>query len=143
TDALAVLKSSYDRYEAFHRVGISDAALAAAVELSDDYFPAQPLPDTALDLVDEASALVRRQSASRPPDLRAVDGQIDFLNRQKESAVAECDFEKAAAFRDQADKLNKKRETITNDWRERTRESDGIVDAAAVRQVVADRTGIA
>ena len=142
-DALELLKSSRDRHEAFHRVAIGDAALAAAAELAGDYFSAQPLPDTALELIDETAARVRLESMVRPSDLRDIDAQIEQLNQQKEDAVTEADFEKAAAIRDQGDKLKKKKDTITKEWRDRVRESDGTVDAAAVRRVVADRTGIA
>src|SRR5262249_10211738 len=142
-DALALLKASLDRYEAFHRVHIADEALAAAVELAGDYFPAQPLPDAALDLVDDAATHVRLKSVGQPPNLKPLDEQIEVLTQQKETAVAEGDFEKAASLRDQADKLKQHRKTITSEWRNQVRESHGTVDAAAVRRVVADRTGIA
>ncbi len=65
---------------------------------------------------------------TRPPDLKEIDGQIEQLNQEKEAAVAEQDFEKAAHLRDQADKLKKKKETVTREWREKSKEIDGVVD---------------
>ncbi len=79
---------------------------------------------------------------TRPPDLKELDGQIEQLNQEKESAVAEQDFEKAAHLRDQADKLKKKKETITKEWRERSKEIDGIVDEEVIREVVNKMTGV-
>src|SRR5438093_2636146 len=79
---------------------------------------------------------------TRPPDLKELDAQIEQLNQEKESAVAEQDFEKAAHLRDQADKLKKKKETITREWRERSKEIDGIVDEEVIREVVNKMTGV-
>jgi ATP-dependent Clp protease ATP-binding subunit ClpC len=79
---------------------------------------------------------------TRPPDLKELDSQVEQLNQEKESAVAEQDFEKAAHLRDQADKLKKKKETITREWRERSKEVDGIVDEEVIREVVNKMTGV-
>src|SRR5438093_7736163 len=79
---------------------------------------------------------------TRPPDLKELDAQIEQLNQEKESAVAEQDFEKAAHLRDQADKLKKKKETITREWREKAKENDGIVDEEVIREVVNKMTGV-
>src|SRR5436305_2568641 len=79
---------------------------------------------------------------TRPPDLKEIDGQIEQLNQEKESAVAEQDFEKAAHLRDQADKLKKKKESITKEWREKSKEIDGIVDEEVIREVVNKVTGV-
>ena len=79
---------------------------------------------------------------TRPPDLKELDEQIERLNQDKEEAVANQDFERAAALRDQADKLKKKKETITREWRERSKEIDGTVDEEVVAEVVSKMTGI-
>src|SRR5260370_630924 len=79
---------------------------------------------------------------SRPPDLKDIDGQIEQLKQEKEAAVAEQDFEKAAHLRDQADKLKKKKEQVTRDWREKSKEIDGIVDEEVIAEVVSKMTGV-
>jgi ATP-dependent Clp protease ATP-binding subunit ClpC len=79
---------------------------------------------------------------TRPPDLKEIDEEVERLNKEKEEAVANQDFEKAAALRDQADKLKKKKATITREWREKSRESDGVVDEEVIAEVVSKMTGI-
>src|SRR3989440_1924091 len=141
-ETVEILRGLRDRYEAHHRVQIKDESLDAAVELSDRYISGRCLPDKAIDVIDEAGARVRLKAMTRPPDLKELDGQIEQLNQEKESAVAEQDFEKAAHLRDQADKLKKKKETITKEWRERSKEIDGIVDEEVIREVVNKMTGV-
>ncbi|MGZ3381512.1 MAG: ATP-dependent Clp protease ATP-binding subunit, partial [Isosphaeraceae bacterium] len=142
TEALEILRGLRDRYEAHHRVQITDDALEAAVELSDRYITGRCLPDKAIDVVDESGARVRLKAMTRPPDLKELDEQIERLNQDKEEAVANQDFERAAALRDQADKLKKKKETINREWRERSKEVDGTVDEEVVAEVVSKMTGI-
>ncbi len=137
-----ILKGLRDRYEAHHRVQITDDALEKAVELSTRYITARCLPDKAIDVIDEAGARIRLKSMVRPPDLKELDEDIERLNQSKEEAVANQDFEKAASLRDQADKLKKKKEKLTRDWREKSKETDGVVDAEVVAEVVARMTGI-
>jgi ATP-dependent Clp protease ATP-binding subunit ClpC len=141
-EAVEILRGLRDRYEAHHRVQIKDNALQEAVELSDRYISGRCLPDKAIDVIDEAGARVRLKAMTRPPDLKELDSQVEQLNQEKESAVAEQDFEKAAHLRDQADKLKKKKETITREWRERSKEVDGIVDEEVIREVVNKMTGV-
>src|SRR5437016_5750835 len=131
-----------DRYEAHHRVQIKDESLDAAVELSDRYISGRCLPDKAIDVIDEAGARVRLKAMTRPPDLKEIDAQIEQLNQEKESAVAEQDFEKAAHLRDQADKLKKKKEQVNREWREKSKEIDGVVDEEVIREVVSKMTGV-
>ena len=100
------------------------------------------MPDKAIDVVDESGARVRLKAMTRPPDLKELDEQIERLNQDKEEAVANQDFERAAALRDQADKLKKKKETITREWRERSKEVDGTVDEEVIAEVVSKMTGI-
>jgi ATP-dependent Clp protease ATP-binding subunit ClpC len=141
-EAVEILRGLRDRYEAHHRVQIRDEALEQAVELSDRYISGRCLPDKAIDVIDEAGARVRLKAMTRPPDLKEIDTQVESLNQEKESAVAEQDFEKAAHLRDQADKLKKKKETIQREWREKSKEIDGIVDEEVIREVVSKMTGV-
>src|SRR5262249_11820177 len=136
------LRGLRDRYEAHHRVQIKDEALNSAVELSDRYISGRCLPDKAIDVIDESGARVRLKAMTRPPDLKDLDGEIERLNQEKEAAVAEQDFEKAAHLRDQADKLKKKKETTLKDWREKSKEIDGVVDDEVIREVVSKMTGV-
>jgi ATP-dependent Clp protease ATP-binding subunit ClpC len=141
-EAIEILKGLRDRYEAHHRVQIKDEALNQAVELSDRYISGRCLPDKAIDVIDEAGARVRLKAMTRPPDLKDLDTQIEQLNQEKETAVAEQDFEKAASLRDQADKLKKKKENITREWREKSKEIDGVVDEEVIAEVVSKMTGV-
>jgi len=141
-EAVEILKGLRDRYEAHHRVQITDLALRAAVDLSERYISGRCLPDKAIDVIDEAGARIRLKAMTRPPDLKDIDVDIEKLNQEKESAVAEQDFEKAASLRDQADKLKKKKETVTKEWREKAKETDGVVDEEVVAEVVSKMTGV-
>ncbi|RLS28522.1 MAG: ATP-dependent Clp protease ATP-binding subunit [Planctomycetota bacterium] len=140
--AVEILRGLRDRYEEHHRVQITDDALETAVEMSTRYITARCLPDKAIDVIDEAGARVRLKSMVRPPDLKELEEEIQRLNTAKEEAVAEQKFEKAASFRDQADKLRKKKDQLTEEWREKSRQTDGVVDAEVVAEVVAKMTGI-
>src|SRR6266581_363894 len=142
TETVEILKGLRDRYEAHHRVQITDGALKAAVDLSERYISGRCLPDKAIDVIDEAGARVRLKAMTRPPDLKDLDEQIEKLNKEKEDAVSEQDFEKAAHLRDQADKLKKKKQNILRDWREKSRETDGVVDEEVIREVVNKMTGV-
>jgi len=141
-EAIEILRGLRDRYESHHRVQITDDALRAAVELSSRYITGRCLPDKAIDVIDEAGARIRLKSMVRPPDLKELEEEIERHNQLKEEAVANQDFEKAASLRDQADKLKKKKESLTRDWREKAKETDGIVDAEVIAEVVAKMTGI-
>ncbi|MFM7251269.1 MAG: ATP-dependent Clp protease ATP-binding subunit, partial [Planctomycetaceae bacterium] len=142
SEAVEILKGLRDRYESHHRVQISDDALESAVELSSRYITGRCLPDKAIDVIDEAGARVRLKAMTKPPDLKEIDDEVERLNKEKEEAVANQDFEKAAALRDQADKLKKKKQSITRDWRDKSREADGVVDEDVVAEVVSKMTGI-
>src|ERR1700694_4106266 len=141
-ETVEILRGLRDRYEAHHRVQIKDQALDSAVELSDRYISGRCLPDKAIDVIDEAGARVRLKAMTRPPDLKELDTQIEQLNQEKEAAVAEQDFEKAAHLRDQADKLKKKKDNITREWREKSKEIDGVVDEEVIAEVVSKMTGV-
>ena len=141
-ETIEILKGLRDRYEQHHHVRITDDAVDAAVELSNRYITGRCLPDKAIDVIDEAGARVHLKSMTRPPDLKEIDEEVEKLNKEKEEAVANQDFEKAAALRDQADKLKKKKQTITHDWREKSRETDGVVDEEVIAEVISKITGV-
>ncbi len=143
-EALEILRGLRDRYEAHHRVQITDEALEASVELSDRYITGRCLPDKAIDVVDEAGARVRLKAMTRPPDLKELDEQIERLNQDKEEAVANQDFERAAALRDrQADKLKKEEgDDHPRVARRAPRKIDGTVDEEVIAEVVSKMTGI-
>ncbi|HEV3416281.1 MAG TPA: ATP-dependent Clp protease ATP-binding subunit, partial [Pirellulales bacterium] len=142
SETIEILKGLRDRYESHHRVQITDDALEAAVELSSRYITGRCLPDKAIDVIDESGARVRLKAMTKPPDLKEIDDEVERLNKEKEEAVANQDFEKAASLRDSADKLKKKKQTITRDWRDKSREADGVVDEDVVAEVVSKMTGI-
>ena len=141
-ETIEILKGLRERYEEHHRVQITDDAVVSAVEMSERYITGRCLPDKAIDVIDEAGARVRLRTMTRPPDLKEIDDDVERLNKEKEEAVANQDFEKAAALRDQADKLKKKKEQITREWREKSRQTDGVVDEEVIAEVVSKMTGI-
>ena len=141
-ETVEILKGLRDRYEAHHRVQITDGALKHAVELSERYITGHCLPDKAIDVIDEAGARVRLKGMTRPPDLKELDEKIEKLNQEKEAAVMDQDFERAASLRDQSEKLRKEKETQHKSWREKAKETDGVVDEEVVAEVVSKMTGV-
>ena len=141
-ETIEILKGLRERYEEHHRVQFTDDAVVAAVEMSERYITARCLPDKAIDVIDEAGARVRLRTMTRPPDLKEIDEEVEKLNKEKEDAVANQDFEKAANLRDQAEKLRKKKDQITQEWREKSQQTDGVVDEEVIAEVVSKMTGI-
>ncbi|MFH0964456.1 MAG: ATP-dependent Clp protease ATP-binding subunit [Planctomycetota bacterium] len=139
---LAILRGLRDRYEAHHRVRITDGALDSAVELSSRYITGRYLPDKAIDVVDESGARVRLQSLTKPPDLVELDRKIDKLNEEKMEAVRSQNFELAANLRDQSEKIAEQREAILQAWRQTSNEVEGVVDEQVIAHVVSSMTGI-
>ena len=141
-ETIEILKGLRGRYEEHHRVQITDDAIKAAVDLSERYITSRCLPDKAIDVIDEAGARIRLRTMTRPPDLKEIDEEVERLNKEKEDAVANQDFEEAASLRDSADKLRMKKENITREWREKSQETDGVVDEDVIAEVVSKMTGI-
>jgi len=141
-EAVEILRGLKDRYESHHRVTITDDGLKAAVELSTRYITGRCLPDKAIDVIDEAGARIRLKTMVRPPDLKEIEDEIERLNQQKEEAVASQDFEKAAALRDKADKKKKEKEGLARSWKEKSQETEGLVDGDVIAEVVSKMTGI-
>ncbi len=138
---LEILRAVRPRYEAHHRMQITDDALEAAVRLSDRYIAGRCQPDKAMDLIDESCARVKLRSMTRPPDLREIDEEAERLHREREEAVANQDFEKAATLRDPLDKLKSRKDQMIREWRERSQQMGGAVDAEVVAAVVNEMTG--
>src|SRR3954468_1536305 len=141
-ETVQILKGLREKYEDHHRVQITDDALQAAVEFSERYITARCLPDKAIDVIDEAGARVRLKSMSKPPNLKEIDDEVEVLNIEKDEAVKNADYERAAELRDQAEALRKKKEEMQKAWREQAKEIDGVVDEEVVAEVVSKMTGV-
>ena len=141
-ETVGILKGLRDRYEAHHRVIITDAAIQAAAELADRYVSDRFLPDKAIDLMDEAGARLRISRMTAPPELRELDEKIAEVKRNKESAIDDQDFEKAAALRDEEQKLTEERKQKESRWRDGSREAIAEVGEDDIAEVLAMSTGI-
>ena len=139
---IEILRGVRDKYEAHHRVSISDKALVAAATLSDRYINDRFLPDKAVDLIDEAGARMRIKRMTAPADLQEIDSKIADVRRRKEAAIDEQDFEKAAGLRDKERKLGEERREREKKWR--AGESDTIAEIGEeqIAEVLASWTGI-
>ena len=143
-EAIRILMGLRPRYEAHHRMKITDEAIRAAVELSVRYIPDRFLPDKAIDLMDEAAAALRLSSLTEPPDLKRMEGELTTLSREKEEAVKAQEFERAASLRDKEDTLREEYRTAKEVWEgiPRRGEDGGVVTAAEIADVVTEWTGI-
>ncbi|WP_216431949.1 ATP-dependent Clp protease ATP-binding subunit [Arcanobacterium phocae] len=141
-ETIAILEGLRDRYEAFHRVTITDEALEAAATMADRYINDRFLPDKAIDLIDEAGARLAIRKMTAPPELRELDEEITEVKRQKEAAIDGQDFEKAAALRDQEQQLTQKREERDKAWREGDLDVVAVVDEDLISEVLSMATGI-
>ncbi len=141
-ETIAILKGLRDRYEAHHRVRITDTAIEEAVKLSERYISGRFLPDKAIDVIDEAGSRVRLSSMTRPPDLKDKEKEVETLEREKKEAVTAQDFERAARVRDQAETLKKEIKEIKEAWKEKTHQARGVVNEESVTEVVSSMTGI-
>ncbi|WP_040594216.1 ATP-dependent Clp protease ATP-binding subunit [Timonella senegalensis] len=140
--AIEILKGLRDRYEAHHRVSITDDALVAAATLADRYINDRYLPDKAIDLIDEAGARLRIRRMTAPPELREIDERIAEARREKESAIDEQDFEKAAALRDKEKNLTQERAEKEKAWKSGDLDTVSEVDEDLIAEVLAMSTGI-
>ncbi|MDI6823615.1 MAG: ATP-dependent Clp protease ATP-binding subunit [Bacillota bacterium] len=141
-EALAILRGLRDRYEAHHRVEITDGALEAAVRLSDRYVADRFLPDKAIDVMDEAASRVRLRSFVAPPDLKALEQRLEELKKEKEAAIQCQEFEKAARLRDQEQKLRADLERQQKEWEKEKSSAKATVTDEDIAQVVSAWTGI-
>ncbi len=141
-ETLEILRGLQDRYEAHHRVRFTDEALFQAVELSTRYITGRCLPDKAIDVVDEAGARVRLKNMTPPPDLTQIEEKIEKLQREKDEAVRNADYERAAALRDEAQQLLDEKTQMHREWYEENKESTGVVDNEIIAEVVSNMTGV-
>src|SRR3989339_1603364 len=141
-ETLNILRGLRDRYEEHHKVRFSDEALFQAVELSTRYITGRCLPDKAIDVVDEAGARVRLKNMTPPPDLTKIEARIEQLQRDKDEAVRNADYEKAAALRDEAQKLLDEKTKIHKTWYEKNKDATGEVDTEIIAEVVSNMTGV-
>ena len=140
--AINILKGLRDRYEAHHKVSITDGALVAAVGMSDRYVTDRFLPDKAIDLIDEAGARVRLSFLSSPPELKEMEDKVAAVKAAKEQAIADQDFELAASKRDEEKKLTSEKIKMEKEFREGKVDQTGVVDEGLIAEVLAQATGI-
>ncbi len=141
-DAIRILMGLRDKYEAHHKIKITDEAIRAAVTMSARYITDRHLPDKAIDLVDEAASRARMKNMTAPPDLKALEDEIDRVGKEKEEAVRTQDFERAATLRDQEKKLTDEVEEKKKNWKESRSRVDGQIGEEEIAEVVAQMTGV-
>ena len=141
-ETLDILRGLQDRYESHHRVHFTDEALYQAVELSTRYITGRCLPDKAIDVVDESGARVHLKNMTPPADLTEIEAKIEKLQSEKDQAVRDADYERAASLRDEAQKLLDKKNKLQKKWYEKNKESAGVVDTEIIAEVVSKMTGV-
>ncbi len=141
-DAIEILKGIRDKYEAHHNVEISDEAIEAAVKLSSRYITDRFLPDKAIDLIDEAASRVRLQTYTAPPDVKALEEEIERLSKEKEAAVMTQEYEKAAQYRDQEKQKREELQKLTDEWKNQTSTKTKVVTEEEIASIVSNWTGV-
>ncbi|MBT2689891.1 ATP-dependent protease ATP-binding subunit ClpC [Bacillus sp. ISL-47] len=141
-ESVQILEGLRDRYEAHHRVTITDAAIAAAVKLSDRYISDRFLPDKAIDLIDEAGSKVRLRSYTTPPNLKELEVKLEDVRKEKDAAVQSQEFEKAASLRDTEQRLREQLEETKKTWKEKQGKENSEVTVEDIANVVSSWTGI-
>jgi ATP-dependent Clp protease ATP-binding subunit ClpC len=141
-ESIQILQGLRDRYEAHHRVSITDEAIIQAVKLSDRYISDRFLPDKAIDLIDEAGSKVRLRSYTAPPNLKELEQKLDGVRKEKDAAVQSQEFEKAASLRDSEQRLREKLEETKKTWKEKQGQENSEVTVDDIATVVASWTGI-
>src|SRR5207248_1757873 len=141
-DTVQILRGLRDRYEAHHRVKISDDAWHAAASLADRYIQDRHLPDKAIDLIDEAGSRMRIRSMSAPPRYRELEEEIEKVRKDKEDAIENQEFEKAASLRDKERKLTQKKRELEESWRENEGDEQPEIGEEEIADIVSMWTGI-
>jgi ATP-dependent Clp protease ATP-binding subunit ClpC len=141
-ETVEILKGLRDRYEEHHRVHFTNEALYQAVELSSRYISGRCLPDKAIDVIDEAGARVRLKNMTPPPDLAEFEARIEKLQNEKDEAVRNADYERAAALRDDIQRILDEKADVQRKWQEKNNQTIGEVDAEVVAEVVSKMTGV-
>lgn len=142
SEAIEILRGLRDRYEAHHKVKITDEAIEAAVKLSSRYIADRYLPDKAIDLVDEACSKVRLRAYTAPDDLHELENRVKELEQEKTAAVNTQDFERAAKLRDEQKKLNEALEQKKKEWQDKNEHTNGEVTPDDIAQIVSGWTGV-
>ncbi|MDR4944866.1 ATP-dependent protease ATP-binding subunit ClpC [Neobacillus cucumis] len=141
-ESIQILAGLRDRYEAHHRVSITDEAIDAAVKLSDRYISDRFLPDKAIDLIDEAGSKVRLRSYTTPPNLKELEVKLEDVRKEKDSAVQSQEFEKAASLRDTEQRLREQLEETKKTWKEKQGKENNEVTVEDIASVVSSWTGV-
>lgn len=141
-ESILILQGLRDKYEAHHKLKISDAAINAAVNLSKRYIADRYLPDKAIDLIDEAASRLRISALTSPPDLKSIEEKLESLNHEKEEAISAQDFERAATLRDEEKALREQYEKAKADWQSTVGERTLTVSESDIADVVTQWTGI-
>jgi len=141
-ETIDILKGLRDRYEAHHRVKITDEALHAAATLSQRFISNRFLPDKAIDLIDEAGSRVRLQTTTKPPDLKEIEKKLESVNKEKKAAIASQEFEKAARLRDEEKKIEQELQQTKKSWEQRKDKKEGTVVEEDIAHIVSEWTGI-
>ncbi len=141
-ETVQIIYGLRDRYEAHHRVKITDEAIEAAAKMSDRYISDRFLPDKAIDLIDEAGSKVRLRSYTTPPNLKELELKLEAIRSEKNAAVQSQEFEKAASFRDKEQKMKEELETTKTAWKEQQGQKESEVTVNDIAEVVAMWTGI-
>ncbi len=141
-ETIEILKGLRARYENHHHVTITDGALQSAAELSSRYIQDRNLPDKAIDLIDEAGARLRIKRLTAPPELEELDARVDRIAKEKDQAIKDQEFEKAAELRDSQEKLEAERKEKEKAWREGESDVRMVVDEDVIAQVISQSTGI-
>ena len=140
--AVLILKGLRDRYEAHHKVKITDEAIEAAVNLSSRYIADRYLPDKAIDLIDEGASKVRLASMTSPDNIKELEETVKKFEQERASSVYEQDFERAAKLRDEQKSVQQKLDEAKKEWQERQKDSCGEVTAQTIAKIVSDWTGV-
>ena len=141
-ETIEILKGLRARYENHHHVTITDGALQSAAELSSRYIQDRNLPDKAIDLIDEAGARLRIKRLTAPPELKELDARVERIAKEKDQAIKDQEFEKAAELRDSQEKLEAERKEKEKAWREGESDVRMVVDEDVIAQVISQSTGI-
>ncbi len=141
-ETIMILMGLRDKYEAHHKVEITDDALIAAAKLSSRYITDRFLPDKAIDLVDEAASRMKLQSFTAPKELNNLRAEYEKVKAEKESAIVAQDFEKAASLRDKEAELNKQIEESRESWKKETQVKKTAVSETEIADIISDWTGI-
>jgi len=141
-ETLDILRGLQDRYESHHRVHFTDEAIFQAVELSTRYITGRCLPDKAIDVIDEAGARIRLKNMTPPLDLTQIEEKIEKLQKEKDEAVRNADYEQAASLRDEAQQLLDEKNQLHKKWYDENKEATGTVDTETIAEVVSNMTGV-